>query len=98
MIYNFCGHSGIQLPVLSLGLWHNFGDVDNYDTARDMIVYAFEHGICHFDLANNYGPPPGSAERNFGKILKENLAGHRDEMFIASKAGHDMWPGVYGGA
>ena len=96
MIYNFCGHSGIQLPVLSLGLWHNFGDVDNYDTARDMIVYAFELGICHFDLANNYGPPPGSAERNFGKILKENLAGHRDEMFIASKAGHDMWPGVYG--
>ncbi len=96
MIYNFCGHSGIQLPVLSLGLWHNFGDVDDYATARDMIVYAFEHGVCHFDLANNYGPPPGSAERNFGKILKEDLTGHRDEMFIASKAGHEMWEGVYG--
>ncbi len=96
MFYNYCGHSGVQLPVFSLGLWHNFGDVDDYATARDMILYAFEHGVCHFDLANNYGPPPGSAERNFGKILKENLASHRDEMFIASKAGHEMWPGVYG--
>lgn len=96
MNYHYCGHSGVQLPAFSLGLWHNFGDVDDYATARDMILYAFEQGICHFDLANNYGPPPGSAERNFGKILKENLSNHRDEMFIASKAGHEMWEGVYG--
>ncbi|MBQ0046248.1 MAG: aldo/keto reductase [Prevotellaceae bacterium] len=96
MIYKYCGNSGIQLPVLSLGLWHNFGSVDNFDVATQMILKAFDAGICHFDLANNYGPKPGSAESNFGKILKDNLASHRDEMFISSKAGHNMWPGVYG--
>jgi L-glyceraldehyde 3-phosphate reductase len=97
MIYKYCGHSGIQLPVLSLGLWHNFGSVDDFSVATQMVVQAFEEGICHFDLANNYGPVPGSAETNFGRILKNQLASHRDEMFISSKAGHDMWPGVYGG-
>lgn len=96
MIYKYCGNSGIQLPVLSLGLWHNFGSVDDFGVATQMILKAFDAGICHFDLANNYGPEPGSAESNFGKILKDNLASHRDEMFISSKAGHDMWPGVYG--
>ncbi len=96
MDYKYCGHSGVQLPRLSLGLWHNFGSVDDYGTAREMIVRAFDAGICHFDLANNYGPEPGSAETNFGRILNENLSSHRDEMFIASKAGHDMWDGVYG--
>lgn len=97
MIYKYCGHSGIQLPVLSLGLWHNFGSVDDFSVATQMVVQAFEAGICHFDLANNYGPVPGSAETNFGRILKNQLASHRDEMLISSKAGHDMWPGVYGG-
>lgn len=96
MIYKYCGHSGIQLPVLSLGLWHNFGSVDDFSVATQMVVKAFEAGICHFDLANNYGPVPGSAEENFGRILKNQLASYRDEMFISSKAGHDMWPGVYG--
>ena len=96
MEYKFCGHSGVQLPLLSLGLWHNFGDVDDFDVATQMILRAFDAGICHFDLANNYGPSPGSAETNFGKILKTHLASHRDEMFISSKAGHEMWPGVYG--
>lgn len=96
MIYRYCGKSGIQLPVLSLGLWHNFGEVDDFITSRDMILNAFDKGICHFDLANNYGPPPGSAEENFGKILSSDLKSHRDEMFISSKAGHDMWDGVYG--
>lgn len=85
------------MPVLSLGLWHNFGSVDDFSIATQMVVQAFEAGICHFDLANNYGPVPGSAETNFGRILKNQLASHRDEMFISSKAGHDMWPGVYGG-
>jgi len=80
MKYSFCGRSGLQLPAISLGLWHNFGFVDDFDTAEQMILYAFEQGITHFDLANNYGPPPGSAETNFGKILKKNLASHRDEM------------------
>lgn len=84
------------MPVLSLGLWHNFGSVDDFSAATQMVVKAFEAGICHFDLANNYGPVPGSAEENFGRILKNQLASHRDEMFISSKAGHDMWPGVYG--
>jgi len=96
MIYKYCGHSGIQLPVFSLGLWHNFGEVDDYGMARQMILHAFDEGICHFDLANNYGPPPGSAEITFGKVLKEDLKGHRDELFISNKAGHDMWQGVYG--
>ena len=96
MIYKYCGNSGIQLPLLSLGLWHNFGSVDSFDTATQMILRAFDMGICHFDLANNYGPVPGSAETNFGRILQNNLKAHRDELFIASKAGHDMWDGVYG--
>lgn len=97
MLYKYCGKSGVQLPVLSLGLWHNFGSVDDFSVATQMVLRAFDAGICHFDLANNYGPEPGSAETNFGRILKEQLASHRDEMFISSKAGHDMWPGVYGG-
>lgn len=97
MEYRICGNSGIKLPVISLGLWHNFGDMDDFGKARDMLLTAFDSGVCHFDLANNYGPPPGSAEVTFGKILKENLYAHRDELFISSKAGHDMWPGVYGG-
>lgn len=96
MEYRYCGKSGVQLPVLSLGLWHNFGSVDDYSVATQMILEAFDQGICHFDLANNYGPVPGSAEENFGRIIRENLASHRDEMFIASKAGHEMWQGVYG--
>ena len=96
MIYRYCGNSGVQLPRLSLGLWHNFGSVDDFSVATQMVVKAFDAGICHFDLANNYGPEPGSAETNFGRILKNQLAAHRDEMFISSKAGHSMWPGVYG--
>jgi L-glyceraldehyde 3-phosphate reductase len=96
MKYSFCGRSGLQLPAISLGLWHNFGFVNDFDTAEQMILYTFEQGITHFDLANNYGPPPGSAETNFGKILKKNFASHRDEMIISSKAGHRMWPGTYG--
>ena len=96
MKYSYCGTSGLQLPKISLGLWHNFGFEDNYDAARGMILYAFEKGITHFDLANNYGPPPGSAESNFGKILKRDLSTHRDEMIISSKAGHYMWNGPYG--
>lgn len=97
MLYRRCGNSGIELPAISLGLWHNFGDVDDFSTARDMLLTAFDNGICHFDLANNYGPSPGSAEITFGKVLRDDLASHRDELFISSKAGHDMWPGVYGG-
>lgn len=96
MIYRKCGNSGVQLPALSLGMWHNFGSVDDFGEAARMVLKAFDAGICHFDLANNYGPVPGSAESNFGRILREQLASHRDEMFISSKAGHDMWPGVYG--
>jgi len=94
--YNRCGKSGIDLPAVSLGLWHNFGDVDNYETARAIVRRAFDLGITHFDLANNYGPPPGSAETNFGKILREDFKPYRDEMIISSKAGYDMWPGPYG--
>lgn len=96
MIYNYCGNSGLQLPLLSLGLWHNFGDVDDFQIATEMVLSAFDNGITHFDLANNYGPPPGSAESNFGKILAKELSGHRDEMIISSKAGHLMWDGPYG--
>ena len=96
MQYARCGKSGLQLPRISLGLWHNFGNVDNLDNASNMVKFAFDHGITHFDLANNYGPPPGSAETNFGKILKESFKGYRDEMIISSKAGHEMWPGPYG--
>lgn len=96
MQYTYCGRSGVQLPKLSLGLWHNFGSVDDFGTATQMLVRAFDAGIVHFDLANNYGPEPGSAEENFGRILLTELQSHRDEMFVSSKAGHDMWPGVYG--
>lgn len=96
MKYNFCGKSGLQLPEISLGLWHNFGDVDDFDVSKSMILYAFENGITHFDLANNYGPPPGSAEANFGKILAQELKSHRDELVVSSKAGHLMWNGPYG--
>ncbi len=96
MQYRTCGRSGIKLPILSLGLWHNFGSVDNFDTATAMIHHAFDNGITHFDLANNYGPVPGSAETNFGKIFKKDLSSHRDEVIITTKAGHQMWPGPYG--
>lgn len=96
MKYSYCGLSGLQLPKLSLGLWHNFGFNDDYTEAKKMVEFAFEKGITHFDLANNYGPPAGSAETNFGKILKESLSSHRDEMIVSSKAGHLMWPGPYG--
>ena len=96
MRYRRCGRSGILLPELSLGLWHNFGDVDPLARSREIIHYAFDHGICHFDLANNYGPSYGSAEETFGIIMKQSLAPYRDELFISTKAGHDMWPGPYG--
>ena len=94
--YNRCGNSGLKLPAISLGLWHNFGGVDSFKAARDIACCAFDLGITHFDLANNYGPPPGSAEENFGKILKQDLSAHRDELIISSKAGYGMWPGPYG--
>ncbi|MFC2089906.1 L-glyceraldehyde 3-phosphate reductase [Bacteroidota bacterium] len=94
--YNRSGRSGLLLPTVSLGLWHNFGAVDDFNTSRDMILHSFDQGITHFDLANNYGPPPGSAEITFGKILKNELKGYRDELVISSKAGYDMWPGPYG--
>jgi L-glyceraldehyde 3-phosphate reductase len=96
MTYRFCGRSGLQLPLLSLGLWHNFGDTTPMAKQRAMVHTAFDLGITHFDLANNYGPPYGSAEVNFGRILREDLAAHRDELIISSKAGWDMWPGPYG--
>lgn len=91
-----CGRSGLDLPPISLGLWHNFGGVDVFETGRAVIRRAFDRGVTHFDLANNYGPPYGSAEENFGTILKKDFASHRDEMIISSKAGWDMWPGPYG--
>ncbi len=96
MQYRRCGKSGIQLPAVSLGLWHNFGDVDDFENARRIIHLAFDSGITHFDLANNYGPSPGSAETNFGRILKQDMLGHRDEMIISTKAGYYMWEGPYG--
>lgn len=96
MVYHRCGKSGLKLPAIALGLWHNFGEVDDPQTARDLIHTAFDHGITHFDLANNYGPPPGSAEIHFGKILREDLMYHRDELIISTKAGHLMWDGPYG--
>ena len=96
MEYRRCGKSGLLLPILSLGLWHNFGHVDNLDNAKQILHTAFDNGITHFDLANNYGPPPGSAEENFGKIFKESLFAYRDELIISSKAGYLMWPGPYG--
>ena len=96
MIYNRCGRSGLKLPEVSLGLWHNFGDTGNFETMKELCFTAFDNGICHFDLANNYGPAPGSAEKNFGRILKEDLGAYRDELIISTKAGYDMWPGPYG--
>jgi len=94
--YRRCGRSGIELPIISLGLWHNFGDVDDFENGRKILLTAFDNGITHFDLANNYGPPYGSAEKNFGKVLKNDLKPYRDELIISSKAGYDMWPGPYG--
>ena len=96
MPYKKCGDSGLKLPALSLGLWHNFGDNADYNNMCQMCFTAFDHGITHFDLANNYGPEAGSAERNFGKILHDNLKAYRDEMIISTKAGYYMWPGPYG--
>ncbi|WP_461218818.1 aldo/keto reductase [Lapidilactobacillus salsurivasis] len=96
MPYQRVGASGLKLPRISLGLWHNFGDVDRIENQKEIIFGAFDRGITHFDLANNYGPPAGSAERNFGRILREDLRGYRDEMIISSKAGYYMWPGPYG--
>lgn len=96
MKYRFCGKSGLQLPLVSLGMWHNFGDTDRYGTMKEIVFRAFEEGITHFDLANNYGPPPGSAEQNFGRLLRDGLGAHRDEILVSSKAGHLMWSGPYG--
>ncbi len=96
MVYNRCGHSGLKLPAISLGLWHNFGGVDTYENAKAMILRAFDLGITQFDVANNYGPPPGSAEATLGHILKSDLAAYRDEMVITTKAGYQMWEGPYG--
>ncbi len=94
--YNRVGKSGLKLPLISLGLWHNFGDIDDFENSRTIIRYAFDQGITHFDLANNYGPPEGSAEINFGKILHSDFTAYRDEMIISTKAGYYMWPGPYG--
>ena len=96
MTYNRCGKSGLKLPAVSLGLWHNFGDTADYENMKALVFTAFDNGITHFDLANNYGPAPGSAERNFGKIFKEELSPYRDELIISTKAGYDMWEGPYG--
>ena len=96
MLYRRSGKSGIRLPAVSLGLWHNFGGVDVFENSRAMVRRAFDLGVTHFDLANNYGPPPGSAEETFGRILRKDLRPHRDELIISSKAGWDMWPGPYG--
>jgi L-glyceraldehyde 3-phosphate reductase len=96
MSYKRCGRSGLKLPVISLGLWHNFGGVDVFENSREMVFHAFDRGITHFDLANNYGPPPGSAEETFGQILRRDLAQYRDELVISTKAGYLMWPGPYG--
>lgn len=96
MKFRRCGKSGVMLPEISLGFWHNFGDVDSFENAKEMVHYAFDHGVCHFDLANNYGPSPGSAERTLGYIMKTSLLPFRDELFISTKAGYDMWPGPYG--
>ena len=96
MPYHRCGASGLKLPAVSLGLWHNFGDTGCFDTMREMCRTAFDNGVTHFDLANNYGPPDGSAERNFGRILKDDLLPYRDELIVSTKAGYYMWPGPYG--
>lgn len=96
MRYHRCGNSGLMLPAVSLGLWHNFGSGGNFENMRAMCRTAFDNGITHFDLANNYGPEPGAAEENFGKILKKDLGGYRDELIVSTKAGYEMWPGPYG--
>ncbi len=96
MTFNRCGNSGLMLPAISLGLWHNFGHVDRQETCRSILHAAFDAGITHFDLANNYGPPPGSAEENFGRVLRQDFMSYRDEMVISTKAGYYMWPGPYG--
>ena len=96
MQYNRCGQSGVLLPKVSLGFWHNFGGVDPYERSREITHYAFDHGITHFDLANNYGPPYGSAEETFGRLMDDDFRPYRDELFISTKAGYDMWPGPYG--
>ncbi|HJD48469.1 MAG TPA: aldo/keto reductase [Candidatus Mediterraneibacter norfolkensis] len=96
MIYNRCGHSGLKLPAVSLGFWHNFGDTASFENMRQICFTAFDSGITHFDLANNYGPVPGSAEKNLGRILKEDMKPYRDELIISTKAGYDMWEGPYG--
>ena len=96
MQYERCGRSGVLLPRVSLGLWHNFGGVDSFERSRNIIRYAFDHGVTHFDLANNYGPPYGSAEETFGRVMEHDLRPYRDELFISTKAGYDMWPGPYG--
>lgn len=96
MEYRRCGRSGLKLSAFSLGLWHNFGNIDSFENARQMVRTAFDHGITHFDLANNYGPPAGSAEENFGRILAHDLSSYRDEVVISTKAGYGMWPGPYG--
>ena len=96
ILYRRCGKSGVMLPAVSLGFWHNFGDVDPYQRSRDITHYAFDHGITHFDLANNYGPPYGTAEETMGRLMREDFAPYRDELFISSKAGYDMWEGPYG--
>ena len=96
MPYRRCGRSGLKLPAISLGLWQNFGGADVFETGRDMLRYAFDHGVTHFDLANNYGPPYGSAEENFGRVMATDFRSHRDELVISTKAGWDMWPGPYG--
>lgn len=96
MTYNRCGNSGLKLPAVSLGLWHNFGNTANYENMKELCFTAFDHGITHFDLANNYGPPAGTAEINFGRMLKEELGRYRDEMIISTKAGYECWPGPYG--
>ena len=96
MVYNRCGESGLKLPAVSLGLWHNFGDISSFENMRQICFTAFDNGITHFDLANNYGPAPGSAEKNFGRILKEDLGQYRDEIIVSTKAGYEMWPGPYG--
>lgn len=96
MRYNRCGKSGLKLPAVSLGLWHNFGGVDILQVSRNMLLHAFDRGITHFDLANNYGPPPGSAEETLGQVLRTDLGPYRDELIISTKAGYNMWPGPYG--
>ena len=96
MRYHRCGASGLKLPAVSLGMWHNFGDTSPYENMKAMVLTAFTHGVTHFDLANNYGPEPGAAERNFGRILHEELRAHRDELIVSTKAGYGMWEGPYG--